>query len=105
MLNVEWQHSMPVNIGAMTFAGFYDAGLTVINRFNDYPGALGLNAYGLRGGGIWWGWSIPNSLGMANLKLTWARRMGENPARNSLGNDQDGSYVLDRFWLTLLQSF
>ena len=105
MLNIEWQHSLPVDIGAMTLAGFYDAGLTVINKFNDYPGALGLNAYGLKGGGMWWGWSIPNSLGMANLKLTWARRMGENPAKNSLGNDQDGSYVLDRFWLTLLQSF
>jgi hemolysin activation/secretion protein len=105
LLNIEWQHSVPFKNGAVTLASFYDEGKTTINKFNDFPGALEINTYKLKGAGFWWGWTVPNSLGVANLKLTWARRMGINPAKNLLGLDQDGSYVVDRFWLSLLQNF
>jgi hypothetical protein len=36
-----------------------------------------------------------------SLKGTWARRIGDNPNLTTAGNDQDGSLVTDRIWLTV----
>jgi hypothetical protein len=35
-----------------------------------------------------------------NLKVMVARRLGSNPNPTSTGQDQDGSLVLNRFWLS-----
>ena len=35
-----------------------------------------------------------------DFRATWARRIGDNPNPAATGNDQDGSLVSNRFWLT-----
>ena len=40
-----------------------------------------------------------------SLALTWARRMGDNANATTAGNDQDGTYYRERFWLTASLAF
>ena len=49
------------------------------------------------GAGLALGWQ--SSMGF-NLKGIYARRIGSNPNPTASGNDQDGSKLLNRFWLT-----
>ena len=51
----------------------------------------------LRGYGLSVGWQGPQAL---STRLTWARRIGNNPQPTAAGNDGDGSLKLDRFWLS-----
>ena len=37
-------------------------------------------------------------------RVTWARRLGSNPGASN-GNDADGTYYLNRFWLSASQMF
>ena len=56
-----------------------------------------LNDYSLKGAGLALAWQGNSGL---NLRATWARRIGDNPNPTATGNDQDGSLVSNRFWLT-----
>ena len=80
---------------------FYDwAEITAVNPNNVAPSGktlTELNAYGLRGYGLSLSWV--SSFG-AQLKATWARRIGDNPNPTATGNDQDGSLLNNRFWLS-----
>ena len=105
LLNLELQHQLQLADGVFTQAIFYDVGEITVNKNNSFPTALPLNSYSLKGAGLWAGWNVRNKLGMAYARLTWARRIGVNPAANLLGLDQDGTYIRDRWWLTLNQSF
>lgn len=82
---------------ALALSAFYDTGSVTINAKNDYVGASALNAYSLSGAGLSlaWQWSS-----RASLKLSWARRLGDNPNPAANGNDQDGTLVRDRVWAT-----
>lgn len=77
--------------------GFCDYGHITVNRNNDFTGAAALNSYSLKGTGLSLAWQMPVGL---NLKGTWARRLGDNPNPTATGNDQDGSLIKNRFWLT-----
>ena len=83
-------------------AAFYDWGRVKVNRNNDFAGGAALNSYVLKGHGVRFGWASPAGL---DLKVIWARRDGNNPNPTSSGNDQDGSLVRDRVWLTATLPF
>jgi hemolysin activation/secretion protein len=76
----------------------------MLTAFHDY-GHISNDAamsYSLKGAGLSLGWQTPLGL---NLKSTWARRIGDNPnpitvPGRSYGDDQDGSYDRNRFWLS-----
>lgn len=103
LLNLEYQHQLPVGNNKLTLAGFYDWGDVTINKDSAYTSAL--NHYQLQGAGLWMGSSVQSGLGQTELKLTWARRIGHNPNANSSGLDQDGSLVLDRYLFNLNHAF
>ena len=85
---------------------FYDwAQITDVNRINTSPSGntlSELNAYGLRGYGLSLSWV--SAFG-AQFKATLARRIGDNPNPTSTGNDQDGSLLENRFWLSASMPF
>ena len=99
LLSVElrWRLAQGFNL-----TGFFDAGQVSVNANNNFTGAPMLNDYSLKGAGLALGWQ--SSAGL-NLKATWARRIGDNPNPTSTGNDQDGSFVKDRVWLTASMAF
>lgn len=99
MLNLELRMRMSEGL---TLTGFYDYGQVMVNKNNDYSGAVALNEYSLKGAGLSLAWQPAGGL---NLRATWARRLGDNPNPASSGNDQDGSFVRDRLWLSATYSF
>ena len=80
---------------------FYDFGEVEKEKF---PTSSALNNYKLQGLGLWVGASYPNRWGQSQWRLTWARRLGSNPAAVN-GLDSDGTYMLNRFWLSASQVF
>ena len=91
-LELRWRLPEGFNLTA-----FQDSGSVTVNRNNDYTGAASPKVIALRGSGL--SLAGQSSSGL-NLKLTWARRQGRNPNSTASGNDQDGSHVIDRLWLT-----
>lgn len=94
LASLELRARLPQNF---TLSTFYDCGHVTVNRNNDFIGASPLNAYTLQGAGLSAAWFASSGL---NLKATWAQRIGHNPNPTATGNDQDGSLVKNRFWLT-----
>lgn len=87
----------------LVIAGFYDWGDLTINKNNVFTGAPSVNSYELHGFGASVAWTGPLGL---NIKGTYARRLGSNPNRNvTTDNDQDGSLIRDRLWLTATLPF
>lgn len=83
---------------SLVVTGFYDWGSVTINKNNNFTGAPALNRYELDGAGVSVAWTGPIGL---TLKGTYARRFGNNPNPDATtGNDQDGTLIHDRFWLT-----
>lgn len=83
-------------------AAFYDVGSVVINPENAYAGAPSMNRYGLKGAGLALAWERE---GGPSLRLTWSRRIGANPNQAAFGNDQDGSLLRNRLWLSVGMRF
>lgn len=94
LINLELRTQWPNNL---SLSGFYDWGRVMVNRDNNYPGASANNELTLQGAGLALAWQ-PNA--KVNVKATWARRIGQNPAPTATGTDQDGTLHMDRFWLT-----
>jgi hemolysin activation/secretion protein len=88
---VEWQ-----------LAALYDYGYVTVNHDNSYSGASTLNEYALKGYGLSATWRGQHK---QTLALTWARRIGDNANATTAGNDQDGTYYRERFWLTASLAF
>jgi hemolysin activation/secretion protein len=87
LANLELRLRLPENF---TVSGFRDWGR--VSNFDSAP------SYSLSGVGLALAWY--SSLG-ANVKLTLARRSGNNPNPVvSSGRDQDGSLIFNRCWLT-----
>jgi hemolysin activation/secretion protein len=97
-LSLEARWRLP---SGLNFSVFYDWGqITAVNHVNTAPSGAELtplNAYSLHGYGVSVSWAAPFG---AQVKGTWARRLGSNPNPTAAGLDQDGSLDLDRFWLT-----
>lgn len=95
LFNLELRYRLLTNL---VLTGFYDWGCVTVNTDNNYAGAPLLNQYNLDGAGLALAWSGPKGL---TLKAVYARRLSDNPGADTItGNDQDGSLVRDRFWLT-----
>jgi hemolysin activation/secretion protein len=94
MLNLEANLSLPLNLKSVFF---YDWGRVRVNRDNDFDRAPALNSLSLRGAGVSLAWDDGRGL---SARLTWARRIGENPNPTAAGKDQDGTLVKNRIWLT-----
>ena len=91
LANLELRYQMPANV---TLAGFLDWGKV---KNND-----GTPNYSLRGRGLTLNWSTPWG---PTLKASFARRASANPNSTTTGTDQDGSYIVNRFWLSLMAPF
>ena len=83
-------------------SAFYDWGQVVVNRDNDFAGAPQLNA--LRNAGFGLGMSWQPQPGWL-VKVSWARRSAANPNPTAAGTDQDGTLLLDRYWLSVTRNF
>lgn len=100
LLSLELRQGLPNNLNLV---GFYDKGLVTAQVNNNYAGAAHPNKMSYAGYGLALSWDGPNNL---ILKTVWARRVGTNPYPIlATGNDQDGTKVVDRFWLSASISF
>ena len=101
LFSIELQRDFAWNKQAYKFTTFYDVG--EVEKEKNAT-STGLNSYKLQGIGLWLGASYPNLWGQSQWRVTWARRLGSNPAASN-GNDSDGTYYLNRFWLSASQLF
>ncbi|OYT91659.1 MAG: peptide transporter [Burkholderiales bacterium PBB3] len=99
LVNLELRWALPSNVA---LSGFYDWGAVTVNHHNDFAGGALRNQLQLQGAGLALGWTSDRGI---STKITWARRLGENPNPSATGNDQDGSLLRDRFWLHASASF
>jgi hypothetical protein len=88
----EWRWRAAEN---WVLTGFLDVGRVVAlpATSTDQVTARTLRGYGLSAA-----WQGPVGI---KTKLTWARRIGENPNPTATGTDGDGSLKKNRFWMTL----
>jgi hypothetical protein len=101
LFSIELQRDFAWNKQAYKFSSFYDVGEVDKEK---HATSTGLNSYKLQGIGLWLGASYPNAWGQSQWRVTWARRLGSNPGASN-GNDADGTYYLNRFWLSASQMF
>lgn len=101
LFSIELQRDFEWNKQAYKFSSFYDVGEVDKEK---HATSTGLNSYKLQGIGLWLGASYPNAWGQSQWRVTWARRLGSNPGASN-GNDADGTYYLNRFWLSASQMF
>jgi hemolysin activation/secretion protein len=90
LLNLEMRYRLGSN---STLFAFYDQGQVVV----DPASTAALNRWGLKGYGLGYGFVSAKGI---NLKAMVAQRLGSNPNPTTTGQDQDGSLVLNRFWLS-----
>ena len=103
LFSAEWQHDLQWNKQPYKLSAFYDLGSVNKYKYND--SGVANNSYSLQGVGLWIGTSIPNRWGQSQWRATWSHRLGSNPAALSTGSDADGTYYLNRFWLSASQVF
>ncbi|MDE2456850.1 MAG: ShlB/FhaC/HecB family hemolysin secretion/activation protein [Burkholderiales bacterium] len=99
LLNLELRRVLPAGF-ALT--GFIDWGCVRVHVDAGFAGATAPNRYCLKGGGATLAWQAGPGTGIG---LTWAHRLGHNPSPGANGADQDGSRLLNRFWLTASLAF
>ena len=102
LMTVEYQKTLQLQQYPFKLSAFLDAGRVTKLKFNT---GSGINTYNLQGAGLWLGSSIPNRWGQAQWRMTWAHRIGTNPAAQANGLDLDGTLNNDRFWLSVIQQF
>ena len=102
LLTVEYQKTLQLQQYPFKVSAFLDAGRVTKYKFNT---GSGINTYNLQGAGLWVGSSLPNRWGQAQWRMTWAHRIGTNPAAQANGLDLDGTLHNDRFWLSVIQQF
>ena len=95
LLNLELRHRFSNH---SSWFAFYDHGQVEVNPNSTDA----LNNYALKGYGLGYGFVSPQGL---NLKAMVARRLGSNPNPTASGQDQDGSLVVNRFWLSASLKF
>ena len=102
LLTVEYQKNLQLRQYPFKLSAFLDAGRVTKLKFNT---GSGINSYNLQGAGLWLGSTLPNRWGQAQWRVTWAHRIGTNPAAQANGTDLDGTLHNDRFWLSVIQQF
>ena len=82
---------------------YYEFGAVTVNHFANYAGATQLNDYSLADVGVSSTW---NEASKYSLKASVSRRLGINPAANSVtGANSDGSIGHTRYWLSASFNF
>ena len=66
-------------------------------KVHSLPAGSGGGSVTLEGYGLSMAWTGPMGI---NTRLTWARRVGNNPKPTPSGSDSDGTLRRDRFWLS-----
>ena len=89
LLSLELRHSLS---SQSAWFVFYDQGQVVVDPY----GTNAFNKIALKGYGL--GYSVVSAKGV-HVKAMISRRLGRNPNPTATGQDQDGSLVLNRFWL------
>ncbi len=102
LMTVEYQKTLQLQQYPFKLSAFLDSGRVTKLKFNT---GSGINTYNLQGAGLWVGSSVPNRWGQAQWRVTWAHRIGTNPAAQANGRDLDGTLHNDRFWLSVIQQF
>ncbi len=97
LLSVELRQRLTQTISLF---GFYDYGSITINHKEWTSTAL--NSYSLDGAGGGIAYIKPGNF---QITGTVAERLSDNPGRNVMGNDSDGSKRSPRFWLTASKYF
>lgn len=99
MLNLELRRKLPQGF---TLVPFYDWGWVKVNSNNDFNGAAASNTIVLKGAGLAVNWQGDTGI---SARLTWARRISDNPNLTTAGKDQDGSYIKNRVWANVMVPF
>lgn len=103
LLSAELRRYLPHNLTASTFVDYGFVRQYEDNQKHNGGGILSdINTYHLSGYGASLNWQGPYN---TNLKAIYAHRFGSNPNKTAVGNDQDGSHVIDVFWLSGSVSF
>jgi hemolysin activation/secretion protein len=90
MVNLELRWRL---LHGYNLTGFYDYGHITVDPNHT---STTLNEYSLKGAGLSLAWQSSKG---ASFKGTYAHRIGNNPNPVN-GNDQDGTLLKNRFWLT-----
>jgi hemolysin activation/secretion protein len=85
-----------------TWATFYDHGRVQANVDNNLSTAASPSAWYLQGAGLSLGWQSKKGV---DIKASVAQRMGDNPAPQSNGTDNDGTLRLNRAWFVASVAF
>ena len=80
----------------ITWAAFYDHGWVQANVDNNLSTAASPASWYLQGAGLTLGWQSKQGV---DIKASVAQRLGDNPAPQSNGSDNDGTLRLNRAWL------
>lgn len=103
LLSAELRRYLPHNLTVSTFVDYGFVRQYEDNQKHNGGGILSdINTYHLSGYGASLNWQGPYN---TNLKAIYAHRFGNNPNPTATGNDQDGSHVVDVFWLSGSVSF
>jgi hemolysin activation/secretion protein len=102
LLRAEARYALPgdlTELGQMTLSAFYDHAW--VQRHHDLrdqviDSATGKNSYEIKGAGLSLS-LVPND--RVSFSLTWAATIGDNPGRDTNGNDSDGYDDDHRAWL------
>ena len=86
----------------LTLAAFYDHGRVQANADNNLSAPASPAAWYLQGAGLSLGWQSPQGV---DIKASLAQRLGDNPAAQSNGSDNDGTLRLNRAWLVASVAF
>ena len=86
----------------ITWATFYDHGWVQVNVDNNLSAAASPASWYLQGAGLSLGWQSKQGV---DIKASVAQRMGDNPASQSNGSDNDGTLRLNRAWLVVSVAF
>lgn len=84
------------------WALFYDHGRVQANADNTLSAPASPAAWYLQGAGLTVGWQSPQGV---DIKASLAQRLGDNPAAQSNGSDNDGTLRLNRAWLVASLAF
>jgi len=85
-----------------TWTTFYDHGRVQANADNNLSAPASPSAWYLQGVGLSMGWQSPKGI---DIKASVAQRLGDNPAAQSNGRDNDGTLRLNRAWFVANVAF
>lgn len=108
LLNLEARYNMPgIDIGELQLVGFVDHGGVTLHKktwtnwqptgLPNYP-----NSYSLSGAGVGVNFQ---KVGLFSMRASYARKIGSNPATDTLGRDSDNTSDPGRFWVQATTAF